>query len=233
MQYRKPEPEEIVGPLGQFIYRGEPDSFTAKRTLGPLIFPKGLMGHHCPPEHCRTHYGLWAVDPNDPGYLQIVSALKTASAGRSNAYMYRRTFLPYCFIRLDDGRYLALNRQYKPLGMPEDLCFDYEKFAFLACPLETFDLRFADNISVSDGEVERFWIDNQQIETNLIRWRQYIIQARFLMRLQGNGQAYGRLEELLSLPEASVTTFGGRLPGVRIIGDFKSKKKPGDYRPVL
>ncbi len=32
-------------------------------------------------------------------------------------YSFRRVFLPYCLKRLADGRYIVLNRQYKPLGV--------------------------------------------------------------------------------------------------------------------
>lgn len=217
---RTQEPEAITGPKGQFKYCGDADSFTVVRTLGELTFNKAIVQNHCPPDHHLSYRARWEIEQGEPGYLQIVNALKTASAGRSRSYMFRRTYLPYCFTRLDDGRYLALNRQYKPLGMPEGQFYAYEQFSLFACPLETFDLRFASNIYVSGGKVKRFWIDNQCIETSLLAWRQYIVQMRFMLRMQGNGLAYGhRLEALLSLPEASITTYGGRLPGVHIIGD--------------
>jgi hypothetical protein len=32
-------------------------------------------------------------------------------------YEFRSIFMPYCLIRLDDGRYIVVNRNYKPLGI--------------------------------------------------------------------------------------------------------------------
>lgn len=32
-------------------------------------------------------------------------------------YEFRQVFLPYCINRLQDGRYIVLNRLYKPLGI--------------------------------------------------------------------------------------------------------------------
>jgi hypothetical protein len=214
------EPEELTGPKGQFRYSGDADTFRASRVFGELIFNKQVVRDHCPPDHATDYRHKWQVKQGVPGFLQVVNALKNASVSRSRSYMFRRSFLPYCFVRLDDGNFLPLNRQYKPLGMPEDHNFDYEQFAIMACPLETFDLRFTDSILIDNGQVERFWIDNQCIELNLIAWRQYIVQMRFMLRLQGEGLAFGhRLEALLSLPENSITTFGGRLPGIHILGD--------------
>lgn len=39
---------------------------------------------------------------------------------------YRAIFMPYCLQRLQDGRYIVLNRKYKPLGQhtPEHVEYD-------------------------------------------------------------------------------------------------------------
>lgn len=42
-------------------------------------------------------------------------------------YEVRRRFLPYCLKRLDDGRYVILNRDYKPLGLPGTDWVTYEE----------------------------------------------------------------------------------------------------------
>lgn len=41
----------------------------------------------------------------------------------------RHLYLPYCLQRLKDGRYIVLNRYYKPLGMPRGDFMDYEGHA--------------------------------------------------------------------------------------------------------
>jgi hypothetical protein len=40
----------------------------------------------------------------------------------------RRVFMPYCLQRLEDGRYVVLNRYYKPLGL-DNRHFDYDDYA--------------------------------------------------------------------------------------------------------
>lgn len=39
---------------------------------------------------------------------------------------FLHVFLPYCLIRLQDGRYAVTNRQYKPLGSTSVEWVDYE-----------------------------------------------------------------------------------------------------------
>ena len=38
----------------------------------------------------------------------------------------RRVFMPYCLERLKDGRYIVLNRLYKPLGIASRQRVDYD-----------------------------------------------------------------------------------------------------------
>lgn len=38
----------------------------------------------------------------------------------------RHLYLPYCVQRLKDGRYIVLNRYYKPLGLPNTDWIDYD-----------------------------------------------------------------------------------------------------------
>lgn len=39
---------------------------------------------------------------------------------------FRQACLPYCLQRIADGRWIALNRQYKPIGMASTDWIDYE-----------------------------------------------------------------------------------------------------------
>jgi hypothetical protein len=41
---------------------------------------------------------------------------------------FRAVHLPYCLKRLPDGRYVALNRRYKPLGFNTLAQVEYEKY---------------------------------------------------------------------------------------------------------
>lgn len=40
-----------------------------------------------------------------------------------------KVFAPYCIRKLISGRYVLLNRLYKPLGFHEKITLDYEQFA--------------------------------------------------------------------------------------------------------
>jgi hypothetical protein len=42
---------------------------------------------------------------------------------------FRRVFLPYCLQKLKDGRYIVLNRLYKPLGVASSAWVSYEEHA--------------------------------------------------------------------------------------------------------
>lgn len=58
-----------------------------------------------------------------------------------------RQFLPYAlYKRKTDGRFLVLNRQYKPLGFPisNDHFFDYESDEFLLLTLDPSDVNHQD-----------------------------------------------------------------------------------------
>jgi len=41
---------------------------------------------------------------------------------------FRSVFLPYCIKKLADGRYVVLNRKYKPLGFSTSEKLDYESY---------------------------------------------------------------------------------------------------------
>lgn len=43
---------------------------------------------------------------------------------------YRRIFMPYCIIRLESGKWVIVNRHYKPLGsLDQRKWYDYEEYA--------------------------------------------------------------------------------------------------------
>ena len=41
---------------------------------------------------------------------------------------FRRVFFPYCLTRLEDGRYVVLNRDYKPLGFLTSEWVEYTEY---------------------------------------------------------------------------------------------------------
>lgn len=45
---------------------------------------------------------------------------------------FRAVYLPYCIDRLEDGRYVVLNRTYKPLGFITHDHIKYEEFPIAA-----------------------------------------------------------------------------------------------------
>lgn len=47
-------------------------------------------------------------------------------------YDFRSVYLPYCLKRQEDGRYIVLNREYKPLGFNTDTHVNYEDYPIAA-----------------------------------------------------------------------------------------------------
>lgn len=47
-------------------------------------------------------------------------------------YDFRSIYLPYCLKRLKDGKYIVLNREYKPLGFNTDIHVEYEDYPISA-----------------------------------------------------------------------------------------------------
>lgn len=43
-----------------------------------------------------------------------------------NGSTFRRIYLPYCLVKLKDGTWLPLNRNYKPIGVTSSAWADYE-----------------------------------------------------------------------------------------------------------
>lgn len=41
---------------------------------------------------------------------------------------FRDIYLPYCLKKLENGKYVVLNREYKPLGFNSKEIFDYSNF---------------------------------------------------------------------------------------------------------
>lgn len=53
----------------------------------------------------------------------------------------RRVCFPYCLMRLGDGSYILLNREYKPLGVFPDAWVDYDDYPRFAVRITTAQAR--------------------------------------------------------------------------------------------
>ncbi|WP_455553955.1 hypothetical protein [Comamonas kerstersii] len=97
-----------------------------------------------------------------------------------------RTLLPYCLERLSDGRYLALNRNYKPVGWQGNDWIDYETspgaFA-LKQPLTAADA--VDISYCSDDDLERIYLYNDGTEpfSTAENWDAYSARLERFMKL--------------------------------------------------
>jgi hypothetical protein len=68
----------------------------------------------------------------------------------------RSVHLPYCLKRLPDGRYVVLNREYKPLGFQTQEWIEYEQYP-IAVTLKRFGPKTAARISWK-GSPDLAWI---------------------------------------------------------------------------
>lgn len=59
---------------------------------------------------------------------------------------FRSVHLPYCLMRQDDGSYVVLNREYKPIGFKTENWVDYEKYP-IAVKIKGLTARTAAKIS--------------------------------------------------------------------------------------
>ncbi len=97
-----------------------------------------------------------------------------------------RTLLPYCLERLSDGRYLTLNRNYKPVGWQGNEWADYEASAG-AFKLKT-PLTAADAVDISycgDDNLSRIYLYNDGTEpfSSAENWAAYSARLERLMNL--------------------------------------------------
>lgn len=70
----------------------------------------------------------------------------------------RHIYFPYCVQRLKDGRYIVLNRRYKPLGISDNAWVDYESHPS-AQPLEGLTAAKAKAMShLGDDDIECIYL---------------------------------------------------------------------------
>jgi len=93
-------------------------------------------------------------------------------------YDFRHVYLPFCLQRLADGRYVVLNKDYKPLGFQTREKVEYEVYPIAATFLR-LDSRTAAKLSFNGSqELEAIYLydsncvptdSNQNMEKYLVR----------------------------------------------------------------
>ena len=72
----------------------------------------------------------------------------------------RAVHLPYCLERLEDGRYVILNREYKPIGFKTSSWIDYEKYP-IAVKFKRLTAKTAEKISArASGNLKEIYLYN-------------------------------------------------------------------------
>lgn len=97
-----------------------------------------------------------------------------------------RTLLPYCLERLSDGRYLALNRNYKPVGWQGSEWVDYEASPGAFKLREPLTAEDAIDISYCcDDDLQRIYLYNDGTEpfASAENWDSYSARLERLMKL--------------------------------------------------
>ena len=73
---------------------------------------------------------------------------------------FRSVYLPYCLQKLEDGRYVVLNRAYKPLGFLSQEHVVYEEFP-IAAEIKGIGPAVAAKLSwKGDTDVDRIYLYN-------------------------------------------------------------------------
>src|SRR5262245_56006127 len=72
---------------------------------------------------------------------------------------FRAVHLPYCLERLDDGRYVVLNREYKPLGFNTSDFIKYKNYPMIAVRFGRLTQKLAARVSIDgDSSLERIFL---------------------------------------------------------------------------
>lgn len=104
-----------------------------------------------------------------------------------NEYPARWVFLPYCIQQLGDGRYIVLNRRYKPLGSFTTSWVDYETDPS-ACALNITPA-IAARLSWKGSEdttLIHLYADACLPEESVVHMRAYSERLQVLMKLRAS-----------------------------------------------
>lgn len=103
---------------------------------------------------------------------------------------FRSAYLPYCLQRLKDGRYIVLNREYKPLGFITREHIEYEKYP-IASNISGIGESTAAKLSwKNDPNLDRIYLYNDtciptESEANM---KAYLEKIKILARLKLKSQ---------------------------------------------
>lgn len=103
----------------------------------------------------------------------------------SNTYNFRAIYMPYCLDRLEDGRYVVLNRNYKPLGQNSREQVDYKDFAVNLKITKSMAKRLSVN---GDENMDRvyLYIEHEHPESDDQYWNSYSDKLKLLAALLTN-----------------------------------------------
>jgi hypothetical protein len=116
--------------------RFEDDPLGALKSIGDMLDPKDMLGLLNAASLAARVVSIY--ERLLPACARLVKY--KGGFGANNPGSFFREW-PYCFVRLQDGSWLPLNRQYKPIGYCQDEHYVYEKHAneawqFTCDPLE-------------------------------------------------------------------------------------------------
>ena len=99
---------------------------------------------------------------------------------------FSSVFLPYCLDRQLDGRYVVLNRRYKPIGFTAAEWVEYADYPVLIS-FENLDSDTVTRLSVdASGELDRIYLYNDATnpKTSDANMRAYLERLAILGRLR-------------------------------------------------
>jgi len=100
---------------------------------------------------------------------------------------FLRIYLPYALLRQPDGRYVVVNRLYKPVGMLTDEHVDYSAHALKLNMSESAAKRLSWNAS-ADCEAIYLYNDGRVPTDDAVKWQAYQEKLQFLAKRQVNRQ---------------------------------------------
>lgn len=99
---------------------------------------------------------------------------------------FREVFLPYCLDKQPDGRYVVLNREYKPIGFKTKEHIEYENYP-VCIELKGIDSAIAAKISYKgDSNTDRIYLyDDACIPTESDEhMKNYLERIKILAKLK-------------------------------------------------
>lgn len=101
-------------------------------------------------------------------------------------YDFRSIYLPYCLKRLSNGRYVVLNREYKPLGFNTHEHLNYEDYP-IAAKIKGITKKLASEISIDgSSSLDEIFLYNDKTNpsSNSKNLKEYLKKIERLTKLK-------------------------------------------------